>query len=322
MKFIFIAIAAFCTSVAIAQHNNPYEVFGHTSTVEYRERPVTELLLVNNRDTTSDIRAIAFDMENSIAYLLASNDSVIGSASIKKEEVLRWVSVDPLANKREWVSPYNFVQNNPINRIDPTGAIDDVVITGSESKEAFNQLNSSTNLKLTMDNNGKVTATGKAKTDADKKLLEAITNSNVVVQINATSSNFTDDNKWFIGGAYQGSTVGTDGKTYTKQTVNPIMTKTIDDFYGASKGVSVMHEVLESYIGGVESPGVGGPTFDNTTPEFKAYKNAHDKTELIDPRHKAPNISQDPNTGHLYLNRPHPKFPVLNEEKLINNLSR
>jgi len=32
--------------------------------------------------------------------------------------------VDPLADQRSWVSPYNFVQNNPLNRVDPTGAID------------------------------------------------------------------------------------------------------------------------------------------------------------------------------------------------------
>jgi hypothetical protein len=33
--------------------------------------------------------------------------------------------VDPLAEKREWLSGYNYVQNNPILRIDPNGAIDD-----------------------------------------------------------------------------------------------------------------------------------------------------------------------------------------------------
>lgn len=36
-----------------------------------------------------------------------------------------WMSVDPLAHLRTWVSPYNFVQNNPILRIDPDGRLDD-----------------------------------------------------------------------------------------------------------------------------------------------------------------------------------------------------
>jgi RHS repeat-associated protein len=39
----------------------------------------------------------------------------------------RWQAVDPMAHLRTWVSPYNFVQNNPINRVDPTGALDDWV---------------------------------------------------------------------------------------------------------------------------------------------------------------------------------------------------
>ncbi|MCK9236433.1 MAG: hypothetical protein M0P09_09005 [Acholeplasmataceae bacterium] len=35
--------------------------------------------------------------------------------------------MDPMAHERSWVSPYNFVQNNPINRIDPAGMLDDWV---------------------------------------------------------------------------------------------------------------------------------------------------------------------------------------------------
>jgi RHS repeat-associated protein len=35
-----------------------------------------------------------------------------------------WLSVDPLANERAWVSPFNFVQNNPILRVDPDGRKD------------------------------------------------------------------------------------------------------------------------------------------------------------------------------------------------------
>lgn len=39
----------------------------------------------------------------------------------------RFTGVDPLAEMRSWVSPFNYVQNNPINRIDPTGALDDPI---------------------------------------------------------------------------------------------------------------------------------------------------------------------------------------------------
>jgi hypothetical protein len=90
------------------------------------------------------------------------------------------------------------------------------------------------------------------------------------------------------------------------------MAKKIDKFYKLGKGVTTMHEVLESYIGGTESPGVGTPTFDDTTPEFKAYKNAHDKARTTDPRHQEPDISIDQKTGQLYINKE-------NKEKLINN---
>lgn len=40
--------------------------------------------------------------------------------------VTRW-GVDPMADERSWVSPYNAMQNNPINREDPTGALDEPI---------------------------------------------------------------------------------------------------------------------------------------------------------------------------------------------------
>jgi RHS repeat-associated protein len=36
----------------------------------------------------------------------------------------RFHSIDPMSDSREWITPYNYVQNNPILRVDPTGTFD------------------------------------------------------------------------------------------------------------------------------------------------------------------------------------------------------
>ena len=39
-------------------------------------------------------------------------------------QIGRWTSVDPMAHVRNWLTPYNYVSNNPITRVDPTGELD------------------------------------------------------------------------------------------------------------------------------------------------------------------------------------------------------
>ena len=36
----------------------------------------------------------------------------------------RWIGVDPLADKKPWLTPYHFCSNNPLNRLDPDGRDD------------------------------------------------------------------------------------------------------------------------------------------------------------------------------------------------------
>jgi RHS repeat-associated protein len=299
------------------QSENHYYPFG---------MPIGALSYTNNVTTHNTI-----DYKNEYFYngKEAEDDFGLGwldyGARMYDPVVGRWWSVDPLVEKNRKWSPYSYCKNDPMNRVDLDGMLDEVYITGNKANEATDQLKKSTSLNITRDDKtGKLTATGVAKTDADKTLLSAIKDKSVVVQVNATSSNYTGEGKWFAGGAFGGSKVNPDGKTYTSQTVNPEQTKKIDNFYGAALGVSVLHEVLESYIGGTDSPGIGAVTGDDVeknTPTGVGYVNAHNKAQAIDPRHVVPNVSADP-TG-IYIS----KFPFdpmlpksLNPEILINDL--
>jgi len=47
-----------------------------------------------------------------------------------------WLSVDPMADQRSWGSSYSYYQNNPMNRIDPTGT------NGSNSMYSWHDITS------------------------------------------------------------------------------------------------------------------------------------------------------------------------------------
>ncbi|GAA5039215.1 hypothetical protein GCM10011506_38120 [Marivirga lumbricoides] len=49
----------------------------------------------------------------------------------------RFWQVDPMADARNWLTPYNFVQNNPITRVDPTGMLDDYFLDRETGEISF-----------------------------------------------------------------------------------------------------------------------------------------------------------------------------------------
>ncbi len=76
-------------------------------------------LFISQRNSTFDSRYkfTAKELDNETQYTYFG-------ARYLDSEISIWLSVDPLAQERPWLSPYNYCQLNPIGRIDKDGLID------------------------------------------------------------------------------------------------------------------------------------------------------------------------------------------------------
>ncbi|MBR6334277.1 MAG: RHS repeat-associated core domain-containing protein, partial [Bacteroidales bacterium] len=147
-----------------------------------------------------------------------------------------WLSVDPMSDKYASLSPYVYCADNPIKLVDPNG--EEVIIVGDQVDNAFRSLQSGTNLQLSIDKDGKITATGKALNENDKQLLSAIESPDVTCKINTGSQ--------FRAGEYKGT-------TYDAQSETAISTNNVNIYSmqglektGAS-GSGIIHEITEGY---------------------------------------------------------------------------
>jgi hypothetical protein len=116
---IILALLILSFSYAFAQ-DNPYEVFGHTSKVVY-ETKVSEYLTIKNNDTTSITKSIAFNFEDRVILFLGDKDTILKAFKIEPEQLLRFLSVDPLTKDYPWYTPYQFAGNKPIIATDLDG---------------------------------------------------------------------------------------------------------------------------------------------------------------------------------------------------------
>lgn len=120
VRFIYIVIFVFTYAQAHNQNSSPYALFGHTSNIKYNPLS-TRHLCVKNPDTTEVIKVLAFDFSHQSVFLFGKEDCVLEHQVIYPQEILKFLSTDPLFAQYPHNSPYAFSENRVVDAVDLEG---------------------------------------------------------------------------------------------------------------------------------------------------------------------------------------------------------
>jgi len=129
-----------------AQNENPYSMFGYKGKVLQtpEEESGKQYLFISTKDTTQKLKSIAFNTKTHLIEYIDYNNVIYKTDSLLPTSVLRWLSIDPLAQKYPSISPYASFANSPIYIIDTDGR-EIKALSGVDAKSlqtAFNQYKS------------------------------------------------------------------------------------------------------------------------------------------------------------------------------------
>ena len=173
-----------------------------------------------------------------------------GARYMDHELTTMWLSVDPMMDKYPSISPYAYCAWNPVKLVDPDGK--DVYITGDDDSkaEALRQIQQkSKNMKFSIDENGKLTFEGKAKTKKEEYMANIILSGDVHVNLQVQNHSEFYGETIDIGG-FDGNVLSGDGKSIaTFQVINVVKSGKQDNICN-NLGNHIWHEIAESYEGG------------------------------------------------------------------------
>ncbi|PUZ23937.1 hypothetical protein DCM91_14125 [Chitinophaga costaii] len=169
-------------------------------------------------------------------------------------QIGRWTTIDPLAHKRYWATPYNYVQNNPIIRIDPNGLTDYTLNKKTGEIKQVGEKNDDPDriLKSKVNKNGEAVVKYKRNGEA-KVAVDGIEKG-----ILKNGMNFQkDDNVIAVGGKDQPSVDGV--KSFTLQ-LSEYIGKEIKGFsYSTDGSKNVTDMELGKYINNEFDKSYGSP---------------------------------------------------------------
>src|SRR6266700_2967475 len=119
MRKIYLTLIIFVPfTYGISQDVNPYKDFGYIPQNQYVMTNKPDGMLLVNTDSNSCIKDILMSLKTAQIFFYDKRDSAFKIIDVPAEDVLKFISVDPLTKKYPMLSPYQFASNSSISGVD------------------------------------------------------------------------------------------------------------------------------------------------------------------------------------------------------------
>ena len=144
MKKTVLSFLVICIAITTIQAQNepvnPFEEFGYKPKIATLSKG--KYVEFYDQDTIVQIGGAVFNTVTMKIMGFVEYDTIRNEYNISPEVISRWLSPDPLTSEFPSWSPYNYVENNPIRMVDPTG------LAPNEYDQVINEDGSSTTTKV------------------------------------------------------------------------------------------------------------------------------------------------------------------------------
>lgn len=114
-----ILFSAVILGVITANAQNPFAEYGYTPEIATLSQG--QFNEFHDQDTIVQIGSVLFNTKSKQIIAFVEYDTLYSEATLEPDIVSRWLSPDPLASHYTSLSPYHFVNNNPIMNIEIDG---------------------------------------------------------------------------------------------------------------------------------------------------------------------------------------------------------
>ena len=137
MKHLLIILFTACICMC-ATAQTPYDSFApETSRPILDMEALSEMHTLSHQSPDTMLCALVIDTSQEQMFLIDVSDGEIIAYAPITDDIRKWMSVDPLADKYPNISPYAYCGWNPINAIDPDGRFSMENIDGGTNYETI-----------------------------------------------------------------------------------------------------------------------------------------------------------------------------------------